>query len=61
MLKLNHKSPEDIDSESQLLEEQEIHAYRQIVGSIIYLSNGTRLDLCYAVGQLARHIANSQV
>ena len=32
--------------------------YQQIAGSLIYLSNGTRIDLCYAVGQLARHMAN---
>ena len=31
----------------------ETRIYQQIVESLIYLSNGTRLDLYYPVGQLA--------
>ena len=45
----------------QPLIDTETHIYRQIVGSLIYLSNGTRLDLCYPVGQLARHMAQPLV
>jgi hypothetical protein len=34
----------------------EVTIYRQAVRSLIYLTNCTQLDLCYTVGQLARHI-----
>jgi hypothetical protein len=37
-----------------LLEGDDIYLYRQIVGLIIYLLNNTRLDIVYAIGQLAR-------
>jgi hypothetical protein len=48
---------DDLADELQSLLEAESHIYRQIIGSLIYLSNGTRLDLYYPVGQLAWHIA----
>ena len=52
---------QDQGNASQPLEPTEIQVYQQIVGSLIYLSNGTRIDLCYATGQLARHIANPTI
>ena len=39
------------------LEYDDATVYRQIIGSTIYLSNCTRLDISYAVGQLARFMA----
>ncbi|KAI0991879.1 hypothetical protein K3495_g16308 [Podosphaera aphanis] len=47
------KEAEDED----LVEEDEARLYRQIVGSTIYLSNNTRPDISYCVGQLARFMA----
>ena len=40
-----------------LLEGDDIYLYRQIVRSTIYLSNNTRPDIIYAVGQLARFMS----
>ena len=40
-----------------LLEGDDIYLYRQIVRSTIYLSNNTRPDIAYAVGQLARFMS----
>ncbi len=42
--------------EDQLLDREEYH-YRQLVGSLLYLSVCTRPDISQAVGVLARHMA----
>ena len=32
--------------------------YSQIIGSLLYIANKTRLDIAYAVGRLSRHTHN---
>ena len=32
--------------------------YSQIIGSFLYMTNGTRPDIAYIVGRLSRHIQN---
>ncbi|RFU23823.1 hypothetical protein B7463_g12518, partial [Scytalidium lignicola] len=41
-----------------LLEPSDHELYQQLVGTYIYLSNGTRPDISYPVSQLARHMAS---
>lgn len=36
--------------EDNLLDKDEQFLYLRIVGSVIYLANSTRLDICYSVG-----------
>ena len=43
-------------AEDQLLDREEYH-YSELVGSLLYLSVCTRLDISQAVGVLARHMA----
>jgi len=45
-----------VDEVELLLKSDEITLYKQIVGSVLYLLNNTRLDTLYAVRQLARFI-----
>lgn len=42
---------------SEALDDDEVVLYMQIVGSVIYLSNCTRPDISYQVGQLARFMS----
>ena len=47
--------------EFDTLDDDETYLYRSIVGSSIYLSNNTRLDISYTVGQLARFMSKPRV
>jgi hypothetical protein len=44
---------------SELLKDLEITLYQQIVGLAIHLSNNTRPDICYPVGQHARFMSET--
>lgn len=50
-----------LDGEYQPTESLEITVYRQIIGSLIYLANGTRPDICFAISQLARHMQDPRI
>lgn len=45
------------DEGAVILSPEETSLYQQIIGSLIYLSNLTRPDISYMVGQLARHMS----
>jgi hypothetical protein len=45
------------DNDDSLLEGDKITIYRQIIGSVLYLSNNTHPNTLYAIGQLARFIS----
>ncbi|KAI0995900.1 hypothetical protein K3495_g12281 [Podosphaera aphanis] len=49
------------NEDDELLCDDNAALYRQIVGSTIYLSNGTGPDISYAVGQLARFMAKPKL
>jgi hypothetical protein len=55
------KPVDQSESSDELLDPMGIILYRQIVGSVIYLSNCTRPDIAYAVGQLARFMATPSI
>jgi hypothetical protein len=59
VLKLSADMPST--GEYEPLYPAEVTTYRQAIGSLIYLTNCTRLDLCYAVGQLARHMQDPRI
>ncbi|KAI1000320.1 hypothetical protein K3495_g7878 [Podosphaera aphanis] len=48
-------------ADDKLLDAENSALYRQIVGSVIYLSNNTRPDISYAVGQLARFMSKPRL
>jgi len=50
-----------VDEDEFLLEGDEITIYRQIVRSVLYLSNNTCSDMSYAVGQLARFMSKPAI
>ncbi|KAI1004930.1 hypothetical protein K3495_g3287 [Podosphaera aphanis] len=45
------------DDESEMLDRDEVTLYQQLIGSAIYLSNNTKPDIAYPVGQLARFMS----
>jgi hypothetical protein len=38
--------------------EKEISDFREVIGSLLYLSTNTRHDIAVAVGLLSRHVTN---
>ena len=42
------------EPEETLLGAQDVKLYQAIVGSVVYLAQVTRYDICYAVNQLTR-------
>jgi hypothetical protein len=42
--------------DKKLFEDEKL--YKQLIGSLIYISNATRPDICYSVNQLARNMQN---
>jgi hypothetical protein len=49
----NHKENNELFQDETL--------FKQLVGSLIYLSNNTRPDICYAVNQLARNMQKPRI
>jgi len=45
-------------ADNDIILEDEVIVYKQIVSFTIYLANNTRPDISYNIGQLARFIAN---
>ena len=43
---------------NNIISKDEVIVYKQIVSFTIYFANNTRLDISYAIRQLARFIAN---
>ena len=46
--------PENVDFKQ--LDDQMATQYRKIIGSLLYAANITRIDICYIIGILARHV-----
>lgn len=39
-------------------EEEDLHTYQHLIGKLMYLACGNRLDIAFAVGQLSKHNAD---
>jgi hypothetical protein len=57
-LKYDTPLPAGITLEKNIGEPYELDLYRSLIGSLIYLSQWTRVDISYAVSVLAAHMSN---
>ena len=55
-LKYDTPSPAGISLMKKTGNPYELDVYRSLVGSLIYLSQWTRIDIAYAISALAAHI-----
>jgi hypothetical protein len=66
MLPVSNKPPKDKNKKEDFLDSppkdfQDISLYQQAIGNLIYLANGSRPDICYAVNSLARKMQQPSV
>jgi hypothetical protein len=45
-------------TDNDIILENEVIIYKQVISFVIYLKNNTRLDISYIIKQLARFMAN---